>query len=62
MNMKIRLDEDYYVWSCDWCDTENRVLWARVHEGLYCGACHRKMRLGGRVDAVHEMLISSGLY
>lgn len=45
--MKIRIDEDYYCWHCEWCDTENRVLWIRVHEGLSCGACHRKTLLGG---------------
>ena len=27
--MKIRLNEDYYFWCCEWCDSENLVLWAR---------------------------------
>jgi hypothetical protein len=43
--MKIRLNEDYYFWYCDWCDSENRVLWAGVHNGTKCGACHRPMNL-----------------
>ncbi len=43
--MKIRLSEDYYFWCCDWCDSENRVLWAKLQEDTYCGACHRPMKL-----------------
>jgi len=43
--MTIRLDEDYYYWCCDWCDTENLVLWAGLHTGAYCGACHRPLNL-----------------
>jgi hypothetical protein len=43
--MKIRLYEDYYFWCCEWCDTENRVLWARIDEGVSCGACHKKLLL-----------------
>jgi hypothetical protein len=41
--MKIRMNEDYYFWCCDWCDSENLVLWARLQEGPTCGACHRPM-------------------
>lgn len=43
--MKIRLNEDYYFWCCDWCDSENRVLWVKLQEGTSCGACHRPMNL-----------------
>jgi hypothetical protein len=43
--MHIKLAEDYYFWCCDWCDTENLVLWTKIHEGAYCGACHRPMNL-----------------
>jgi hypothetical protein len=43
--MKIRLNEDYYFWCCDWCDSENLVLWAKLQDGTYCGACHRPMAL-----------------
>lgn len=41
--MKIRLNEDYYFWCCDWCDSENLVLWARLDDGITCGACHKPM-------------------
>ncbi len=40
--MKIRISEEYYKWSCEWCDSENRVPWAMAIEELRCGACHRK--------------------
>jgi hypothetical protein len=60
--MKIMLDEDYYCWHCEWCDTGNRVLWIRVNEGLSCGACHRKAILGGEMLASQELKISAGLY
>jgi hypothetical protein len=42
-SMKIRLNEDYYFWCCDWCDSENLVLWTKVQDGTTCGACHRSM-------------------
>ena len=45
--MKIRLNEDYYFWCCDWCDTENRVLWVKLQDGTFCGACHRPMNMPG---------------
>ena len=59
--MKIRLNEDYYHCCCEWCDTENRVLWARVHEGVSCGAYHKTLYLGGTLHAAREVSISSGL-
>ena len=59
--MKIRLNEDYYHWNCEWCDTENRVLWVRVSEGVSCGACHKGLYLGGEKRAARESSISSGL-
>jgi hypothetical protein len=44
--MKIRLNEDYYFWCCDWCDSENLMHWATFQtESTNCGACHRPMRL-----------------
>lgn len=43
--MKIRFYEDYYNLCCEWCDTVNRVLWARIDEGVSCGACHKKLLL-----------------
>jgi hypothetical protein len=40
--MKFKTLDDYYAWTCDWCDSENRTLWVRVANGeLTCGACHR---------------------
>ncbi|BCS55929.1 hypothetical protein [Geobacter sp. SVR] len=59
--MKIRLYEDYYHWCCDWCDSENSVLWAKIQEPVYCGACHRVMHLGGDHPAHRETWISAGL-
>ena len=60
--MTIRIAEDYYYWCCDWCDTENLVLWERLHSGAYCGACHRPM---GLTDCPHDVVtdrrISAGL-
>lgn len=40
--MKFKTLDDYYAWTCDWCDSENRTLWLRVANGeVRCGACHR---------------------
>lgn len=40
--MKIMPMGDYYVWHCDWCDSTNYTLWARMErEGLTCAACHQ---------------------
>lgn len=40
--MKFKTLDDYYNWTCDWCDSENRTLWVRVAAGeITCGACHR---------------------
>jgi len=60
--MRIRLYEDYYHCCCEWCDTENRVLWARLQEGATCGACHRKLFVEGTLISPQEKNISSGLY
>ncbi len=43
--MDMRLHEDYYYWCCDWCDSENLVLWSKLQDGSTCGACHRPMSL-----------------
>lgn len=59
--MKIRINEDYYFWCCEWCDTENLVLWARLQEGPSCGACHRPMPLSDLCAAALESSISAGL-
>lgn len=60
--MKIRLNEDYYQWCCDWCDSENRVLWARSNDSVFCGACHRPQNLATNLSACNESAISAGLY
>ncbi len=59
--MKIRLNEDYYFWCCDWCDTENLILWARLQEDTYCGACHRPMKLSENCTATAGSTIAAGL-
>ena len=59
--MKIRINEDYYFWCCDWCDSENLVLWAKLQDGPSCGACHRPMTLSHLADAAQERTISAGL-
>ncbi|GFE62456.1 hypothetical protein [Geobacter sp. AOG2] len=59
--MTIRLDEDYYYWCCDWCDTENLVLWARLHTGAYCGACHRPVSLADPHGIAVDNSIAAGL-
>jgi hypothetical protein len=59
--MKIKLNEDYYKWCCDWCDSENLVLWARLQEGTYCGACHRPMNLPDTNGVVLNSTIAAGL-
>lgn len=59
--MHIRLYEDYYHWCCDWCDTENRVLWARINEGVACGACHKKMSLEATPHTAQQVKIAAGL-
>jgi hypothetical protein len=43
--MKNKFHEEYYAWCCDWCDSENRVPWAKIPDGANCGACHRPMNM-----------------
>jgi hypothetical protein len=59
--MKIRLIEDYYFWCCERCDTENRVLWAKLQDGYCCGACHRPINLPYMNGNVIEKTISAVL-
>jgi hypothetical protein len=41
--MKIMPMGDYYVWHCDWCDSTNYTLWARIDgQKITCAACHQK--------------------
>jgi hypothetical protein len=59
--MKIRLNDDYYFWCCDWCDSENLVLWARLQNGTNCGACHKPMILPDQNGVVVNSNIAAGL-
>jgi hypothetical protein len=59
--MKIRLNEDYYFWCCDWCDSENLVLWAKLQDGTYCGACHRPLAMPAVNGVIVDSTIAAGL-
>jgi hypothetical protein len=62
--MKCKTMDDFYVWTCDWCDSENRTLWARVAKGdLTCGACHRPASFptSGMTMAGTQQRMASGL-
>ncbi len=59
--MKIRLNEDYYFWFCDWCDSENLVLWVKLQEGTSCGACQRPMTIPHMNGVVIDSTIAVGL-
>jgi hypothetical protein len=59
--MKIRLNEDYYFWCCDWCDSENLVLWTKLQDGTYCGACHRPMNIPDTNGVAINNSIAAGL-
>lgn len=61
IGMKIRLNEDYYFWCCDWCDSENMVLWTKMQEGTTCGACHKPMNLPNVNGVVIDSSIAAGL-
>jgi hypothetical protein len=59
--MKIRLNDDYYFWCCDWCDSENLVLWTKMQDGTTCGACHRPMILPEMSVGIPHLNIEGGL-
>lgn len=59
--MKTRLNEDYYFWCCDWCDSENLIPWAKLQEGATCGACHRPLNLAETNGAGIDATFSAGL-
>lgn len=59
--MRIRLNEDYYQWCCEWCDSENSILWAKVSMELRCGACHKKQLPGGMRQTDGSLLLSAGV-
>lgn len=42
--MKLIPADDYYLWFCEWCDSQNRTLWTRMDaHHLTCGACSRQV-------------------
>lgn len=41
--MKSKTDDDYYLWRCDCCDTENTIPWVRLQVGTFCGDCQRPL-------------------
>ena len=42
--MKLIPVGDYYLWFCEWCDSQNRTLWARMDaHHLTCGVCSRQV-------------------
>ena len=44
VTMDLRLNDDYYEWYCDWCDTRNLIQGFRVIDGTFtCCACNKKM-------------------
>lgn len=51
---------DYYSWNCDWCDTENLILWTRLQAGAFCGACHRPLALPDTHGQVENSVIDAG--
>lgn len=59
--MKIRINEYYHFWYCDWCDSENRVLWTKIQDGASCGACHRSMTLSTIDVMAGERTMAMGL-
>lgn len=59
--MKKRIEDEFYFWCCDWCDTENLVLWSLVQDGPSCGACHRPLRLRDIVPGAMGGSINAGL-
>jgi len=60
MGIKL-LNEEYYNVCCDWCDTENRVLWTKILEGAYCGGCHRELKAEETENQLIYGKISAGL-
>lgn len=43
---------DYYVWYCEWCDSRNRTMWARMEEErVVCGVCHKAFKYSAIPDA-----------
>ncbi len=46
--MKLMPFGDYYLWFCDWCDSQNRTIWTRIDtHNLTCAACYRPVDLAG---------------
>lgn len=59
--MNIRLNDDYYFLCCDWCDSENLILWAKLGDDPNCGACHRPLDTGSLNGVVVNGALAAGL-
>jgi hypothetical protein len=59
--MNIKPNDDYYFWCCEWCDSENLVLWTKVQNGTTCGACHKPMIVADSNPGVNYGSIAAGL-
>lgn len=58
--MKIMPQGDYYIWYCDWCDSQNSTLWTRIETGrVTCEVCHCRFSISS-VDGDEENLPVSG--
>lgn len=59
--MKFETLDDYYVWTCEWCDSVNRTLWVKVAHGeMACGACHLATSLPTASHGINRQM-SSGI-
>ncbi|RII25772.1 MAG: hypothetical protein CXR31_12215 [Geobacter sp.] len=50
--MKLIPAGDYYLWFCEWCDSQNNTLWTRMDaHHLTCGVCSRQEDLWRVISA-----------
>lgn len=54
---------DYYVWYCEWCDSRNQTLWARLEGGsVTCAACQQRFTVfAGQPPFRHGKSTRAGL-
>ena len=56
--MKLMPQDDYYLWYCDWCDSQNRTHWTRIEKGkVQCGACQMPILLSSDAAVEHRTSI-----
>ncbi|MDO9079438.1 MAG: hypothetical protein Q7U44_01465 [Desulfuromonadales bacterium] len=58
--MKSKTVDDYYLWSCGCCDTENFVLWEKLQSGIFCRDCHHPLSLPDTHGQVVNSAIDAG--